>query len=182
MSSPGLSIIDGDYPPSSVEPPIDLIDHTQSAVPFRNEQGGEDSWAVNVLVDDYTIVGDPDKAGSYVVWKINVELKADLVPGDSQPNPSAVSTGRYVEAHKRYSEFTAFRDKLIARYPELTAAIPELPPKSVVGKFRPAFLEKRRKGLEWFLSCVMLNPQLCNTPVVRSWYFGEKCKSSVNDV
>lgn len=52
---------------------------------------------------------------------------------------------------KRYSEFDGFRRRLVQSFPGFKTAIPELPPKSVISKFRPRFLEKRRAGLQYFL-------------------------------
>lgn len=52
---------------------------------------------------------------------------------------------------KRYSEFDDFRWRLIRTFPNFEAAVPELPPKSIISKFRPRFLEKRRAGLQYFL-------------------------------
>jgi hypothetical protein len=52
---------------------------------------------------------------------------------------------------KRYSEFDEFRRRLLDTFPGFEAAVPELPPKSVISKFRPGFLEKRRAGLQYFL-------------------------------
>lgn len=55
---------------------------------------------------------------------------------------------------KRYSEFDDFRHRLIQTFPNFEAAVPVLPPKSVIAKFRPRFLEKRRAGLQYFLKYV----------------------------
>lgn len=55
---------------------------------------------------------------------------------------------------KRYSEFDEFRDQLILSFPNFEAAVPPLPPKSVISKFRPRFLEKRRASLQYFLKSV----------------------------
>lgn len=52
---------------------------------------------------------------------------------------------------KRYSEFDALRQRLMRSFPNFDAAVPSLPPKSVISKFRPKFLEKRRAGLQYFL-------------------------------
>lgn len=52
---------------------------------------------------------------------------------------------------KRYSEFDDFRWRLVRTFPNFEAAVPELPPKSLISKFRPRFLEKRRAGLQYFL-------------------------------
>lgn len=37
----------------------------------------------------------------------------------------------------------------------------------VLAKFRPAFLEKRRRGLELFLSTVLLMPEVGASPIVK---------------
>jgi len=52
---------------------------------------------------------------------------------------------------KRYSEFDDLRCRLMRTFPNFEAAVPELPPKSLISKFRPRFLEKRRAGLQYFL-------------------------------
>lgn len=52
---------------------------------------------------------------------------------------------------KRYSEFDDLRVRLLQTFPNFKAAMPELPPKSVISKFRPRFLERRRAGLQYFL-------------------------------
>ena len=55
---------------------------------------------------------------------------------------------------KRYSEFDEFRRQLVQSFPNSEAAMPALPPKSVISRFRPRFLEKRRAGLQYFLKWV----------------------------
>jgi hypothetical protein len=56
-----------------------------------------------------------------------------------------------MNVRKRYSEFDDFRHKLVKSFPNFQGAVPSLPPKSVISKFRPNFLEKRRAGLQYFL-------------------------------
>jgi hypothetical protein len=90
---------------------------------------------------------------------------------------------------KRYSEFDEFRERLVLSFPTFEAMIPQLPPKSVISKFRPKFLEKRRAGLQYFLqyapntpgyyvvklmipsSCVLLNPEFSGSPVLKDFLF-----------
>lgn len=94
---------------------------------------------------------------------------------------------------KRYSEFDDFRSQLIQSFPNFEAAVPPLPPKSVISKFRPQFLEKRRAGLQYFLkyyspniifathrlltdgrslsSCILLNPEFSGSPVLKDFLF-----------
>lgn len=52
---------------------------------------------------------------------------------------------------KRYSEFDDFRRKLVQTFPNFEAAVPPLPPKSLISKFGHPFLEKRRAALQYFL-------------------------------
>lgn len=98
---------------------------------------------------------------------------------------------------KRYSEFDDFRHRLRQSFPSFEAAVPVLPPKSVISKFRPNFLEKRRAGLQYFLkyvaashfplpffffwschltgfrlcSCILLNPEFSGSPVLKEFLF-----------
>lgn len=79
--------------------------------------------------------------------------------------------GGTIEIKRRYSEFDALRRRLVQTFPRFEKAMPELPPKSVVSRFRPKFLEHRRKGLEYFLSCVLLNPEFAGSPVTKEFIF-----------
>ena len=62
--------------------------------------------------------------------------------------------GSYMNIRKRYSEFDDFRVQLVSSFPNFEKAVPDLPPKSLISKFRPRFLEKRRIGLQYFLKYV----------------------------
>lgn len=56
-----------------------------------------------------------------------------------------------MRVRKRYSEFDDLREKLLRTFPNSEASMPVLPPKSIISKFRPKFLENRRAGLQYFL-------------------------------
>jgi hypothetical protein len=72
-------------------------------------------------------------------------------------------------------------------FPLSEASMPPLPPKGVISKFRPKFLEKRRVGLQYFLkyellnpchqtiltrhSCILLNPEFASSPVLKQFLF-----------
>ncbi|KAM3515420.1 hypothetical protein MY11210_000982 [Beauveria gryllotalpidicola] len=93
-------------------------------------------WARSVEIVDYTVVnGGATSIGAFVVWNVRVETLQ----------------GSYMNIRKRYSEFDTLRYRLIKSFPNSDAAVPSLPPKSVISKFRPKFLEKRRAGLQYFL-------------------------------
>lgn len=59
--------------------------------------------------------------------------------------------GSRMNIRKRYSEFDDLRRRLVQTFPGFEAAVPALPPKSVLKRFHPRFLEKRRAGLQYFL-------------------------------
>ncbi|KAJ2972287.1 hypothetical protein NQ176_g7242 [Zarea fungicola] len=93
-------------------------------------------WAKSVEIVDYTVVnGGATSIGAFVVWNVRVETLH----------------GSSMNIRKRYSEFDTLRHRLMKSFPNFDAAVPSLPPKSVISKFRPKFLEKRRAGLQYFL-------------------------------
>lgn len=129
-------------------------------------------WAKSVEITDNVVVnGSATNIGAFVVWNIRVEtLTVSYMFGR---RPSAYEKhqllwlrenasysyrdfadpvqGSYMNIRKRYSEFDDLRRQLIFTFPNFEAAVPILPPKSVISKFRPDFLEKRRAGLEYFI-------------------------------
>ncbi|KAK3693530.1 Phox homologous domain-containing protein [Podospora appendiculata] len=113
-------------------------------------------WAKSVNVVDYVLVnGSTTNIGAFVVWNIKVETL----------------NGSYMNIRKRYSEFDDLRKRLVQTFPNFEAAVPILPPKSVISKFRTKFLEKRRAGLQYFLNCIMLNPEFSGSPVLKEFLF-----------
>lgn len=136
-------------------------------------------WAKSVEVTNYVIVnGSATNIGAFVVWNIRVQtLSVSVHPGVvfqvCQGHVKRIETGTstirsyvansrvdsnlqgpYMNIRKRYSEFDDFRHRLVQSFPNFEAAVPVLPPKSVIAKFRPRFLEKRRAGLQYFLKYV----------------------------
>ncbi|KAJ5037454.1 uncharacterized protein L3040_007629 [Drepanopeziza brunnea f. sp. 'multigermtubi'] len=139
----------------SVEPlqagAITLQDNTDEGDP-KNKA----CWARSVYIQDYVIVNaSRTNIGAFVVWNINV----DTLQGGS------------MRIRKRFSEFDDLRDKLLQTFPNSKAAMPPLPPKSVISKFRPKFLENRRSGLQYFLNCILLNPEFSGSPVLKEFLF-----------
>ncbi|KFA60837.1 hypothetical protein S40285_06177 [Stachybotrys chlorohalonatus IBT 40285] len=141
-----------------------------------NETSDSRRWyAKSVEIPDYTIVnGNSTGIGAFVVWNIKVEtLTVGLQSGCVSPDGILTSSpqGSSIPIHKRYSEFDELRRQLTLSFPYSRAAIPDLPPKGVVAKFRPNFLEKRRAGLQYFLNCIILNPEFSGSPVLRDFIF-----------
>ncbi|KAL1841585.1 hypothetical protein VTJ49DRAFT_6895 [Mycothermus thermophilus] len=113
-------------------------------------------WARSVQVTDYVMVnGSTTNIGAFVVWNIRVETLS----------------GTRINIRKRYSEFDDLRRKLVQTFPSFEAAVPALPPKSVLKRFQPRFLEKRRAGLQYFLNCILLNPEFSGSPVLKEFLF-----------
>ncbi|KAJ5355245.1 uncharacterized protein N7496_012457 [Penicillium cataractarum] len=131
---------------------IRLEDHT--ADPDSETSRG--LWARSVAIDDHVVVHGKSGVGSYVVWNCTIQTL------DGGP----------IVVRMRYSEFDDLRQRLESAFPHARNALPALPPKSVLFKFRPKFLESRRVGLEYFLNCVLLNPEFSSSPIVKDFLFG----------
>ncbi|KAK4240857.1 Phox homologous domain-containing protein [Achaetomium macrosporum] len=113
-------------------------------------------WARSVQVTDFVLVnGSTTNIGAFIVWNIKVETL----------------NGSRMNIRKRYSEFDDLRKRLVLTFPNFEAAVPALPPKSVLKRFQPRFLEKRRAGLQYFLNCILLNPEFSGSPVLKEFLF-----------
>ncbi|KAF3348609.1 hypothetical protein VD0002_g3598 [Verticillium dahliae] len=131
---------------------ITMQDHEVSDPDHHNKA----CWAKSVEIVDHVVInGSATNIGAFVVWNIKVETLR----------------GSYMNIRKRYSEFDDLREKLMMTFPHFEAAVPPLPPKSVISKFRPKFLDKRRQGLQYFLNCIMLNPEFSGSPVLKDFLF-----------
>ncbi|KAL6702946.1 hypothetical protein ACN47E_000788 [Coniothyrium glycines] len=131
--------------------PIGLEDHTD-----EDSERCKALWAKSVTIDDYVVVsGTTPGLGAYVVWNCTVETL------DGGP----------MKIRKRYSEFEDLRAKLAQTFPRAAGSMPQFPPKSVVSRFRPRFLERRKQGLSYFLNCVLLNPEFAGSPVLKDFLF-----------
>ncbi|KAF2674301.1 Phox-like protein [Microthyrium microscopicum] len=84
---------------------------------------------------------------------------------------SARHSGSTMSLHKRYSEFDTLRSHLSHTFPNSKQSLPKLPPKSALQKFQPKFLEKRREGLEYFLNCVICNPEFSASVIMKEFMF-----------
>ncbi|KAI8098601.1 Phox homologous domain-containing protein [Halteromyces radiatus] len=76
--------------------------------------------------------------------------------------------GAPITIRKRYSDFVDIRQQLIKRYPNMKS-IPKLPPKKLVKKFDPTFIEQRRRDLEYFFKYIVLHPNLGSSSIVKQW-------------
>ncbi|RDA93247.1 hypothetical protein CP533_6483 [Ophiocordyceps camponoti-saundersi (nom. inval.)] len=136
------------------------VDSLPPAITLRdNEQSDRNAacWALSVEIVDHTVVNSSasNMLGAFVVWTVRVRT----------------ISGGHINIRKRYSEFEGLRAELIQSFPGFEAAVPLLPPKNFISRFRPAFLEKRRAGLQYFLHCIILNPEFSASPVLRAFLF-----------
>lgn len=132
--------------------PILIVDQTHPSSDNIDKYGR--TWARAVHINEYEIIGPESSmglsVGAYVTWVITIQTLR----------------GSEIRICRRYSEFVRLRDKLMAQYPQHSSEIPELPAKSIISRFRDSFLEARRKRLEYFLLCVLLNPVLAVSPLI----------------
>ena len=104
-------------------------------------------WANNVEVPTYQVV-----EGSYVAYDIQI----------------TTVSGARIQRWKRYLDFDRLKTELLIETPEDKLAIPQLPPKSSNKNLDNAyFLKVRQDRLEYFAKCVLLNPDLARSQVVR---------------
>ncbi|CAK7564402.1 MAG: hypothetical protein SEPTF4163_002292 [Sporothrix epigloea] len=162
-------------------PPTAPASTTRTA---SNSSKANRCWARRIDITDHTIIGAGGsgskaalpKMGAFVVWTIRVQTLDDTVGGSGRPPPSSQSpavAGHSFSVYKRYSEFDTLRQRLVASFPQARGggALPPLPPKTVLGNFRPEFLEKRRTGLQYFLNCILLNPEFAGSPILQDFLF-----------
>jgi hypothetical protein len=130
--------------------PIRLTDNSE-----EESDQSRACWAKSARVEDYVIIsGSMSKAGlgSYVVWNCTVEtLNVGVASLVIRHLELMHAQGGSFKIRKRYSEFDKLRNNLVKTFPHAGAALPEIPPKSMVHRFQPKFLEKRKIGLCHFL-------------------------------
>jgi len=136
--------------------PIKLHDNTAST----NPETENIVWAQYATIDSSTMITSAKNLGewaptSYVAYDITIET---------------LDSGS-IHISKRYSEFDELRQRLLLTFPLSEGAMPELPPKAVMSKFRPKFLEKRRDGLSHFLNWILLNPEFAGSRALKDWIF-----------
>ncbi|KAF9116037.1 hypothetical protein BGX27_005270 [Mortierella sp. AM989] len=104
--------------------------------------------------------GVPERPSRYSEEIANVEGYED---DDDEDEAFSTSHSRAASGASVTSSFT-----------NILRGMPKLPPKKVVGKFRPAFVEKRRRELEYFLEWVVAHPTIGDCPVVVQWFLEDQ--------
>ncbi|KAJ3730837.1 Phox homologous domain-containing protein [Lentinula raphanica] len=139
------------------ERPASLFSASESTSIWLGDNVGESlAFARDVKISGWTNVGDKDKlgGGAYVVYDCVVKTKE----------------GTTIHAHKRYNAFVQLDNTLRRTLPRHQQRyVPPLPPKAPFSRYRPAFLDHRRRQLEYWLSAVLLHPDVGASKAVRYW-------------
>ncbi|KAI0628215.1 Phox homologous domain-containing protein [Trametes polyzona] len=118
-----------------------------------DNSGESQAFARNVEISGWTSVGDK-RGGAYVVYDCVITTKEGLV----------------IHTHKRYSAFAELYARLRATLPASQQSyVPALPPKAPLAKFRPSFLDRRRRRLQHWLAAILLHPDMGGCQAVREW-------------
>ncbi|KAG6890038.1 hypothetical protein C0995_012495 [Termitomyces sp. Mi166 len=142
-SAPGS--LDFQGPPSVFSKDIWLDDNTGS--------GKSLAFAQDVRINGWTNVGDKAERG-YIVYDCAIRTKE----------------GTMIHVHKRYSDFDELETVLRHTLPRSQRHfVPALPPKSPLSRYRPAFLDRRRRLLQSWLAAVLLHPDVGGSKAVRVW-------------
>ncbi|KAI6098278.1 Phox-like protein [Pisolithus croceorrhizus] len=130
-------------PPSTYSHDIWLGDHVGQSSVFSRD----------VRISGWTSVGD-QLGGAFVVYDCAIHTKEGIT----------------VHAHKRFSDFVELYHTLKRTLShDLLHFIPPLPPKSPFARYRPAFLDHRRRQLQYWLCAVLLHPEIGACEAVRRW-------------
>ncbi|KAI1785171.1 Phox-like protein [Ganoderma leucocontextum] len=115
--------------------------------------GESNAFARAVDIPGWSSVGDK-RGGAYVVYDCVIKTKE----------------GTAIHALKRYSSFAQLYARLRATLPSSQQPfIPSLPPKFPLAKFRPTFLDHRRRLLQHWLCAILLHPEIGGCQAVREW-------------
>ncbi|KAI0703942.1 Phox homologous domain-containing protein [Earliella scabrosa] len=118
-----------------------------------DNSGESKAFARDVEIAGWSSVGDR-RGGAYVVYDCVIKTKE----------------GTTIHALKRYSAFAQLYARLRATLPSSQQPyIPSLPPKHPLAKFRPTFLDRRRRQLQHWLAAILLHPEIGACQAVREW-------------
>ncbi|KAK7451245.1 hypothetical protein VKT23_012583 [Stygiomarasmius scandens] len=122
---------------------------------WLGDNSGESlTFARDVKISGWTSVGDKVTGGAYIVYDCVIKTRE----------------GTVIHAHKRYNAFVDLENSLRRTLPRHQQRyVPELPPKAPLARYRPAFLDRRRRQLEYWLSSVLLHPDIGGCKAVRLW-------------
>lgn len=112
------------------------------------------SHITDVIVGEYHYVSGEGLSALYVVWSIRIVVDEAL--------------HSLMLVYKRYSDMVLLRLRLLKEFP--SEDIPLLPPRDTLSLPRllglDLWLDNRRRGLQWFLTNVLLNPKYQHSQVI----------------
>ncbi|KAJ1307128.1 hypothetical protein OPQ81_001246 [Rhizoctonia solani] len=111
------------------------------------------TFARDVQLVGWASVGDNISTG-YVVYDCAIRTKEGVT----------------IHVHKRYNSFVKLEKTLRRTLPShVIHNIPALPPKNAFAKYKPSFLDARRRKLQTWLATVLMHPDIGGCPAVREW-------------
>lgn len=129
--------------------PIRLLDDDE---PAATSNSIPSIYIKDVSVRGYSVVSGEHGCG-FDTWTVYIYYHNCVTP---------------IVKYRRYTEFEKLRRRLQQELADTT--IPGLPPKDLfsAGRLwgRPQWYEERRRGLQWFISNVLLNPKLQTSTAV----------------
>lgn len=129
--------------------PIRLVDDDETET---SDKSIPSIYIKDVCVRGYSIVSGERGCG-FDTWTLYIYYHNCVTP---------------IIKYRRYTEFERLRRRLQQELADKT--IPRLPPKDLLsaGRLwkRPQWYEERRRGLQWFISNILLNPRLQNSTAV----------------
>ncbi|KAJ5475126.1 hypothetical protein N7539_008192 [Penicillium diatomitis] len=148
---------------------IRLEDHTADP----NSETSRGLWAKSVAIDDHVVVQGKSGIGSYVVWNCTVQT----LDGGPIVVRLRISTDLQLDTLNLMTFGKDLHQPFLMPEMHYRRFLPRVYYKINISsdttvKFRPKFLETRRVGLEYFLNCVLLNPEFSSSPIVKDFLFG----------
>ncbi|KAF8517149.1 Phox-like protein [Hysterangium stoloniferum] len=139
--------------PPCRSPTLDSRSLISGEIWLGNSLGESTGFTRDVRIGGWTSVGDK-LGGAYIVYDCAVYTKE----------------GTTFHILKRYSDFEQLYLALQQTLPrDMLHNIPSLPPKSPLARYRPAFLERRRRRLQHWLATVLLHSDVGGCQAVRQW-------------
>ncbi|KAF5354117.1 hypothetical protein D9756_006888 [Leucocoprinus leucothites] len=128
------------------------------------------SFAQDVCIAGWSSVGDAPPASAGVKKSLKAAAHGN---GSAYIVYDCVITtkeGTTIHTLKRYTSFVELDNALRRTLPRhLLPSIPPLPPKNPLARFRPAFLDRRRRLLQYWLASILLHPEIGGVDVVKKW-------------